>query len=166
MACRCGHRGISFFVCPTVSAAPDTLRQMRLPRFLFALFQALPLRFVSLLCIHFLASPAHVESCYPATGHFVPICIFSLHSLSPPSYRPTPTPAAPFYFSVFSVTFVVRRRDVSITPSNTWGGQGMLGVTIRFDTYHNADDNLVSAALSLAKANFGSAFEHLSRLVA
>lgn len=35
------------------------------------------------------------------------------------------------------------KRDVSITPSNSWGGQGMLGVTIRFDTYDNADDNLV-----------------------
>ncbi|CAM9742630.1 unnamed protein product [Ectocarpus sp. 12 AP-2014] len=34
-------------------------------------------------------------------------------------------------------------RDVTITPSSSWGGQGMLGVTIRFDTYHNADDNLV-----------------------
>ncbi|CAN0226581.1 unnamed protein product, partial [Discosporangium mesarthrocarpum] len=34
-------------------------------------------------------------------------------------------------------------RDVTITPSRTWGGQGMLGVTIRFDSYHNADDNLV-----------------------
>lgn len=37
-----------------------------------------------------------------------------------------------------------RCRDVTITPSNSWGGQGMLGVTIRFDTYDNADDNLVS----------------------
>ncbi|CAM9601719.1 unnamed protein product, partial [Choristocarpus tenellus] len=34
-------------------------------------------------------------------------------------------------------------RDVTITPSRTWGGQGMLGVTIRFDSYFNADDNLV-----------------------
>lgn len=34
-------------------------------------------------------------------------------------------------------------RDVSIVPSRNWGGQGMLGVTIRFDTYFEADQNLV-----------------------
>ncbi|CAM9531028.1 unnamed protein product [Chrysoparadoxa australica] len=36
-----------------------------------------------------------------------------------------------------------RVRDVTITPSRHWGGQGLLGVTIRFDTYHNAEENLV-----------------------
>lgn len=34
-------------------------------------------------------------------------------------------------------------RSVVITPTRNWGGQGMLGVTIRFDTYHNADEHLV-----------------------
>mmetsp|Transcript_15144 Transcript_15144/g.47570 ORF Transcript_15144/g.47570 Transcript_15144/m.47570 type:complete len:257 (+) Transcript_15144:8-778(+) len=34
-------------------------------------------------------------------------------------------------------------RDVVITPSRSWGGQGMLGVTIRFDTYFKADEQLV-----------------------
>lgn len=34
-------------------------------------------------------------------------------------------------------------RDVTITPSRNWGGQGMLGVTIRFDTYYKADERLV-----------------------
>jgi len=34
-------------------------------------------------------------------------------------------------------------RAVMITPTRNWGGQGMLGVTIRFDTYHKADEHLV-----------------------
>lgn len=34
-------------------------------------------------------------------------------------------------------------REVAITPSRSWGGQGMLGVTIRFDTYFKADEHLV-----------------------
>jgi hypothetical protein len=34
-------------------------------------------------------------------------------------------------------------RDVSVTPSRTWGGTGLLGVTIRFDSYFNATENLV-----------------------
>lgn len=46
--------------------------------------------------------------------------------------------------SIVFVTILALFRDVTITPSNSWGGQGMLGVTIRFDTYHNAEENLVS----------------------
>ena len=34
-------------------------------------------------------------------------------------------------------------RDVVITPRRGWGGQGMLGVTIRFDTYWRAEESLV-----------------------
>lgn len=70
------------------------------------------------------------------------------------------------FISVSSLTSAAFRRDVTITPSNTWGGQGMLGVTIRFDTYHNADDNLVSAAppLSHTTYGFGHALCFLSRL--
>ena len=34
-------------------------------------------------------------------------------------------------------------REVDIVPSRSWGGQGMLGVTIRFDSYFNAEENLV-----------------------
>lgn len=33
-------------------------------------------------------------------------------------------------------------REVIITPSTNWSGEGMLGITIRFDTYFNADENL------------------------
>mmetsp|Transcript_7952 Transcript_7952/g.10589 ORF Transcript_7952/g.10589 Transcript_7952/m.10589 type:complete len:439 (+) Transcript_7952:172-1488(+) len=34
-------------------------------------------------------------------------------------------------------------RDVVLVPSKHWPGQGMLGVTIRFDNYFNADENVV-----------------------
>ena len=34
-------------------------------------------------------------------------------------------------------------RDVVITPRRNWGGQGMLGVTIRFDSYWRAEEALV-----------------------
>jgi len=34
-------------------------------------------------------------------------------------------------------------REVHITPKRHWGGQGLLGVTIRFDTYYKADEQLV-----------------------
>jgi len=34
-------------------------------------------------------------------------------------------------------------RDVIITPKRNWGGQGMLGVTIRFDSYWRAEESLV-----------------------
>ena len=33
-------------------------------------------------------------------------------------------------------------RDVVLTPSKKWPGDGMLGVTIRFDSYHDADEHL------------------------
>ena len=33
-------------------------------------------------------------------------------------------------------------RDVVLTPTRKWPGEGMLGVTIRFDTYHEAEENL------------------------
>ena len=34
-------------------------------------------------------------------------------------------------------------RDVVLTPSRSWGGQGMLGVTIRFDSYWQADASVI-----------------------
>uniref|UniRef100_A0A646QHJ6 Golgi reassembly-stacking protein 2 n=1 Tax=Hemiscolopendra marginata TaxID=943146 RepID=A0A646QHJ6_9MYRI len=33
-------------------------------------------------------------------------------------------------------------RDVTITPSNTWGGQGLLGVSIRFCSFEGANENV------------------------
>ena len=33
-------------------------------------------------------------------------------------------------------------RSVAITPSNTWGGQGLLGVSIRFCSFEGANENV------------------------
>ena len=33
-------------------------------------------------------------------------------------------------------------RDLVLIPSRNWPGEGMLGVTIRFDSYHNAEEHL------------------------
>lgn len=35
------------------------------------------------------------------------------------------------------------RRKVLLTPSKKWPGEGMLGVTIRFDSYYKAEENLL-----------------------
>lgn len=34
-------------------------------------------------------------------------------------------------------------RDISLVPSRKWPGEGMLGITIRFDSYHNVDEDVV-----------------------
>jgi hypothetical protein len=36
-----------------------------------------------------------------------------------------------------------RERDVDLTPRNDWGGAGLLGITIRFDSYENALSEVV-----------------------
>lgn len=33
-------------------------------------------------------------------------------------------------------------RDVEIVPSNMWGGQGLLGVSIRFCSFEGANENV------------------------
>lgn len=33
-------------------------------------------------------------------------------------------------------------RDVEIVPSNTWGGQGLLGVSIRFCSFDGVNENV------------------------
>lgn len=33
-------------------------------------------------------------------------------------------------------------RHVNITPSKTWGGQGLLGVSIRFCSFEGANENV------------------------
>ncbi len=33
-------------------------------------------------------------------------------------------------------------REVVLVPSTKWPGEGMLGVTIRFDSYHDAEEHL------------------------
>ena len=33
-------------------------------------------------------------------------------------------------------------REIFITPSNTWGGQGLLGISIRFCSFEGANENV------------------------
>lgn len=33
-------------------------------------------------------------------------------------------------------------RETSVTPSNMWGGQGLLGVSIRFCSFDGANENV------------------------
>ena len=33
-------------------------------------------------------------------------------------------------------------KDITLVPSNTWGGQGLLGVSIRFCTFDGATENV------------------------
>lgn len=34
-------------------------------------------------------------------------------------------------------------RDVTVTPTRNWQGEGMLGVTIRFDSFHESEDHVI-----------------------
>ena len=34
-------------------------------------------------------------------------------------------------------------REVSLVPSKKWPGEGMLGITIRFDSYYNVDEDVI-----------------------
>ena len=45
-----------------------------------------------------------------------------------------------FKFSNIILTFQVR--EIFITPSNTWGGQGLLGISIRFCSFEGANENV------------------------
>ena len=40
-------------------------------------------------------------------------------------------------------------RDVTITPSNLWGGQGLLGVSIRFCSFEGANENVWHILVSI-----------------
>lgn len=46
-----------------------------------------------------------------------------------------------------------RVRELEVTPSNMWGGQGLLGASVRFCSFEGANENvwhvLVSQAYSL-----------------
>lgn len=56
-----------------------------------------------------------------------------------------------FKYSTFTVPYWIvvwniksqQARLVKLTPSDAWGGAGLLGVTIRFDNYAGAEDRLV-----------------------
>lgn len=40
-------------------------------------------------------------------------------------------------------------REVSITPSSAWGGQGLLGVSIRFCSFEGASENVWHVLVTL-----------------
>lgn len=48
----------------------------------------------------------------------------------------------PMLLSVYNVKSTVTR-ELSLTPSNDWPGKGLLGVTIRFDSYDGAEDEVI-----------------------
>ena len=39
-------------------------------------------------------------------------------------------------------------REITITPSALWGGQGLLGVSIRFCSFENANENVWHVVVS------------------
>lgn len=43
-------------------------------------------------------------------------------------------------------------RDVMITPSLSWGGQGLLGVSIRFCSFEGASENIWHVMVSLTES--------------
>ncbi|GIY19099.1 golgi reassembly-stacking protein 2 [Caerostris darwini] len=47
----------------------------------------------------------------------------------------------PLHMTVYS-TKTQNVRDIDITPSNTWGGQGLLGVSIRFCSFEGVNENV------------------------
>lgn len=42
-------------------------------------------------------------------------------------------------------------REVMVTPSNSWGGQGLLGVSIRFCSFEGANENVWHVLVSICK---------------
>jgi predicted transcriptional regulator with HTH domain len=44
-------------------------------------------------------------------------------------------------YYLISVLFFIQT-EASITPSNLWGGQGLLGVSIRFCSFEGANENV------------------------
>lgn len=47
-------------------------------------------------------------------------------------------------------------RQVSITPSNSWGGQGLLGVSIRFCSFEGANENVWHVLVSALSLTYDS----------
>ena len=45
-------------------------------------------------------------------------------------------------------------RTVGITPSNLWGGQGLLGVSIRFCSFEGANENVWHILVSIISSWF------------
>ena len=46
-------------------------------------------------------------------------------------------------------------RESTVTPSNLWGGQGLLGVSIRFCSFEGANENVWHVLVSNQKSSLG-----------
>lgn len=44
-----------------------------------------------------------------------------------------------------------RVRELDVVPSNMWGGQGLLGASVRFCSYQGANENVWHVLVSLFK---------------
>ena len=42
-------------------------------------------------------------------------------------------------------------RECTITPDSGWGGNGLLGITIRFDCYEKASENVVHVLVRISR---------------
>lgn len=42
-----------------------------------------------------------------------------------------------------------RTRELEVTPSNMWGGQGLLGASVRFCSFEGANENIWHVLVSL-----------------
>ena len=49
-------------------------------------------------------------------------------------------------------TKTMRVREVDVVPSNMWGGQGLLGASVRFCSYQGANENVWHVLVSAIKS--------------
>lgn len=45
-------------------------------------------------------------------------------------------------------------RESTVTPSNLWGGQGLLGVSIRFCSFEGANENVWHVLVGIIEASY------------
>lgn len=50
-------------------------------------------------------------------------------------------------------------RETTVTPSNMWGGQGLLGVSIRFCSFEGANENVWHVLVSQYKGRWAKKME-------
>lgn len=48
----------------------------------------------------------------------------------------------------------LKTREITMTPNNRWGGQGLLGVSIRFCSFEGANENVWHVLVSAAVVSF------------
>ena len=84
----------------------------------------------------------------------VKVVIFNSKSKSVRGWLLTLTQTTTSISGYVSLFLLCTTLEVMLVPSNTWGGQGLLGVSIRFCSFEGAAENvwhvLVSLSLSLS----------------